>query len=261
MKAVRLNSEQAYALVQADWLADGPVRLNTALTLDDFSGSLVLTHARLVMEHLEADAGVKLTATGAFNRKFVTRMVEDFRWPGFEPKEVWRMNKVLNEADFTPLDYLHAILDVAGLARKHKGTLRATKKARSLRRPEAAGKLNAVLFEATFQRYNLRYLQRWAFEHEDDFQPQIAVILYLMRAFPAVPRTAGELYRATTLPIESSEKSPYYKPENAFQWQVLSCLEWFGLIERTSRAANDEWSAPYLFAKKPLFDRFLSFAI
>ena len=259
MTVVRLNSEQAYALVKADWLADGPVRLNTALTLDDLSGSLVLAHARLVMEHLEADGGVKLTKTGAFNRKFVARMVEDFRWPGFEAEKVWRLNKVLNEADFTPLDYLHAILDVAGLARKYKGTLRATRKARSLRRPEAAGKLNAVLFEATFQRYNLRYLDRMVFK--DDFQPQIGVILFLIGAFPAVPRTAGELYRAMTLPIEPSEKHPYYKPENVFRRRVLRYLEWFGLIEMTTVAANDEWSDPQLFSKTPLFDRFLSFAI
>jgi len=256
---VRLTSEQVYALLDADWLAEGPVRLNTALTLDDLSGSLVLDHARLVMEHLEVDGGVKLTATRAFNRKFVARMVEDFRWPGYEPERVWRLNKVLNEADFMPLDFLHAILDVAGLARKVKGTLRATKKGRALRPPEAAGKLNAVLFEATFQRYNLRYLDRMVFK--DDFQPQIGVILYLMRAFPAVPRTAGELYRATTLPIEPSEKLPLYKPENVFRRRVLTYLEWFGLIERTDRAANDEWADYGLFAKTPLFDRFLSFAI
>jgi len=258
---VRLTSEQVYALLGADWLADGPVRLNTALTLDDLSGSLVSNNARLVMEPLEANGGVKLTSTGAFNRKFVARMVEDFRWPGYEPEKVWRFNRVLNEADFPPLNYLHAILDVAGLARKYKGTLRATKKGRSLQRPEAAGKLNAVLFEATFRRYNLRYLQRWVFKNEDDFQPQIAVILYLIRAFPAAPRTAAELCRATTLPIEPSSDHPFYKPENAFAWQVLTYLEWFGLIERSARAANDEWSDPPLFAKTPLFDRFLSFAI
>jgi len=259
MTVVRLTPEQVYALLDADWLADGPVRLNTALTLDDLSGSLVLNHARLVMEPLEADGGVKLTATGAFSRKFVTKMVEDFRWPGFEAEKVWRFNKVLNEADFPPLDYIHAVLDVAGLARKYKGTLRATKKGRALRRPDVAGELNAVLFEATFQRYNLRYLDRMVFK--DDFQPQIGVILYLMRAFPAAPRTAGELCRATTLPIEPSEKHPYYKPENVFRWRVLTYLELFGLIERTAPAANDERSAPELFAKRPLFDRFLSFAI
>ena len=256
---VQLTPEQAYALLEADWLAEGPVRLNRLLTLDDLSASLVLNHARLVMEHLEADGGVKLTATGAFNRKFVTKMVEDFRWPGYEPEEVWRRNKVVNAADFVPLDYLHAILNVAGLARKYKGALRATKKARSLRRPEAAGELNAVLFEATFQRYNLRYLDRMVFE--DDFQPQIGVILYLMGAFPAVPRTAGEMCRAMTLPIEPSEKHPYYKPESVFRWRVLRYLEWFGLIEKTTQAANDEWSDPKLFAKTPLFDRFLSFVI
>ena len=261
MTVVRLTSQQAYALMDADWRVEGPVRLNTALTLDDLSASLVLTHAWLVMEHLEAEGGVKLTATGAFNRKFVARMVEDFRWPGYEPKEVWRFNKVVNEADFPPLYYVHAILDVSGLARKYKGTLRATKKGRSLRPAEAAGKLNAVLFEATYRRYNLRYLQRWGFEDEDDFQLQIGVILYLIGAFPAVPRSAAELCRATTLQIEPSSKHPFYKPESAYRWQVLTYLEWFGLIETTTRAANDEWSDPQLFAKTSLFDRFLSFSI
>jgi hypothetical protein len=259
MTVVRLTPEQVYTLLDADWLADGPVRLNTALTLDDLSGSRVLNNARLVMEPLEADGGVKLTASGAFNRKFVTKMVEDFHWPGYEPEKVWRLNKALNEADFLPLRYLRAILNVAGLARKYKGTLRATKKGRSIRRPEAAGELNAVLFEATFQRYNLRYLDRMVFK--DDFQPQIGVILYLMRAFPAAPRTARELCRGTTLPIEPSEKHPYYKPENVFRWRVLTYLEWFGLIEKTTQAANDEWSDPEFFSKTPLFDRFLSFAI
>ena len=52
---------------------------------------------------MAADKGVKLTATGNFNRSFVERMVQDFRWPGLEPDVVWRHNKVLNEPDFVPL--------------------------------------------------------------------------------------------------------------------------------------------------------------
>ena len=256
---VQLTPEQVYLLLEADWLADGPVRLSTALTLDDLSASPVLRNARLLLEYLEADGGVKLTAAGNFNRRFVARMVEDFHWPGYESEEVWRNNKVLNEADFPPLDFLHAILDLAGLARKYKGTLRPTKKGRSLRRPQAAGELNAVLFETTFQRYNLGYFDYW--QYGDEFQWQIAVILYLIRTFPAALRTATEMHKATTLPSEPAANPPLFKPESEFRWRVLRYLEWFGLIERTARAANDEWSDPEFFAKTPLFDRFLSFAI
>jgi hypothetical protein len=79
------------------------------------------------MEHMAANQGVKLTTTGNFNRKFVEQMVRDFRWPGFEPDVVWRFNKVLNEPDYAPLDFLHALIDLAGLGRKHKGTFRLSR--------------------------------------------------------------------------------------------------------------------------------------
>ena len=62
-------------LLDADWLSEGPIRLNQSLSLNDLSGSLVLNHARLVMEHMAANQGVKLTTTGNFNRKFVEQMV------------------------------------------------------------------------------------------------------------------------------------------------------------------------------------------
>ncbi len=77
-------------LLDADWLSERPIRLNESLSLSDLSGCLVLNHARLVMEHMAADKGVKLTMAGNFNRKFVEQMVRDFRWPGFEPDVVWR---------------------------------------------------------------------------------------------------------------------------------------------------------------------------
>ncbi len=85
---IRLRNNQVRALLEADWRGDGPIGLNASLALPDLSGCLVLDHARLVMREMAADKGVKLTATGKFSRKFVERMVEEFRWPGFEPKQV-----------------------------------------------------------------------------------------------------------------------------------------------------------------------------
>ena len=169
-------------LLDADWLSEGPIRLNQSLSLNDLSGSLVLNHARLVMGHMVAKTGVKLTTTGNFNRKFVEQMVRDFRWPGFEPEVVWRFNRVLNEPDYLPLYFLHALIDVAGLGRKHKGTFRLSRLGRSLLPPEAAGELNAVLFDATCNRYNLAYLDRRPIK--ESFQPQIGLTLFLMSKVP-----------------------------------------------------------------------------
>jgi hypothetical protein len=188
-------------LLDADWLSEGPIRLNQSLSLSDLSGSLVLGHARLVMEHMAADKGVKLTTTGNFNRGFVEQMVQDFQWPGLEPDVVWQFNKVLNEPDYFPLDFLHALIDVAGLGRKYKGTFRLSRLGRALLPPEAAGELNAVLFDATCNRYNFAYLDRRPIK--ESFQPQIGLTLFLMSKVAGIPRSPEEMLTITTQPIGS----------------------------------------------------------
>ncbi len=120
---LRIANKQIRALLEADWLADdGPVRLNSALSLDDLSGAPVLVHARTVIARMDAENGLKLTQTGNFQRKFVERMVDEFRWPGYQREEFWFVGKVINEPDFTPLHFLHVLFDVARIGRKYKGT-------------------------------------------------------------------------------------------------------------------------------------------
>ncbi|MCH7777638.1 MAG: hypothetical protein IH878_14040 [Gemmatimonadetes bacterium] len=246
-------------LLDADWLSEGPIRLNQSLSLNDLSGCLVLNHARLVMGHMAANTGVKLTTTGNFNRKFVEQMVRDFRWPGFEPEVVWRFNRVLNEPDYVPVNFLHALINVAGLGRKHKGTFRLSRLGRSLLPPEAAGELNAVLFDATCNRYNLAYLDRRPIK--ESFQPQIGLTLFLMSKVAETPRSPEELLAITTLPIDPPQSDFPFHPEAIFRVRVLGYLEWFGLLEKVRIAANDQVGQQHLYRKTPLFDRFLSFDI
>ncbi len=246
-------------LLDADWLSEGSIRLNETLSLSDLSGCLVLNHARLVMEHMAANHGVKLTTTGNFNRKFVEQMVRDFRWPGFEPDVVWRYSKVLNEPDYVPVDFLHALIDLAGLGRKHKGTFRLSRLGRSLLAPEAAGELNAVLFDATCNRYNLAYLDRRPVK--ESFQPQIGLTLFLMSKVAETPRSPEELLAITTLPIDPPQSDYPFRPEAIFRVRVLRYLEWFGLLEKVRLAANDQVGQQHLYRKTSLFDRFLSFDV
>ncbi|MEJ2120024.1 MAG: hypothetical protein P8Z76_04805 [Alphaproteobacteria bacterium] len=205
------------------------------------------------------DKGVKLTTAGNFNRKFVERMVRDFRWPGFEPDLVWRYSKVINEPDYVPLNFLHALIDLAGLGRKHKGTLRLSRLGRSLLPLEAAGELNTVLFDVTCSRYNLAYLDRRSIK--ENFQPQIGLTLFLMSKVAETPRSAEELLAITTLPIDPPQSDIPFHPEAIFRVRVLRYLEWFGLLERVRMAANDQFGGQHLYRKTPLFDRFLSFDV
>lgn len=255
---IRLSQNQIMALVDADWLAsDGPIRLNGSLSLKDLQGSLILNHARLVMQHLETSGGIKLTAGGNFNRKFVVQMVEEFEWPGYESEVIWKLNKVLNEEDFVPLNFLHGLLDVAGLVRKYKGTHRLSRLGRSFLSPDEAGELMVVLFDGLFQRYNLGYLDRW--QVRDNFQAQIGLTLFLMSKFADKLSSPEDLVTTTIDPLE--EHSGPFKPKHIFRWRVLRYLEWFGLMETMPAAANDEWGSHDLYLKTPLYDLFLSFHI
>ncbi len=253
---IRLPQEQIRALIDADWLApDAAIRLNGDISLSDLRGSLALNHARLIMSKLDADDGVKLTATGNFNRKFVKQMVEEFDWPDYGPRVVWKVNKVLNEEDFPPLNFLHALLDVSGLVRKYKGSHRLSRLGRSLLPPEEAGELMAVLFDGVFQKYNLGFLDRRPVR--DNFQAQISLTLFLMSKFAEKPCAAEDLVNTTIDPLEEDHRP--FQPKHVFKWRVLRYLEWFGLMESLPAAANDEWASPSLYRKTPLYDRFLEF--
>ncbi len=246
-------------LLDADWLSEGPIKLNESLSLSDLSGCLVLNQARRVRPHIAAGKGAKLTAPGNFNRTSVGQMVRDFRWSGFEPDEFMRYYKVLNESDYVPLSFLHAVIDLAGLGRKHKGTFRLSRLGRALLVPEAAGELNAVLFDATCNRYNLAYLDRRPIE--DSFQPQIGLSLFLMSKFAEIPRSPEELLAITTLPVDPPQSDFPIRLDVVFRFRILRYLEWFGLLEAAPIAANDEAGQPHLYRKTPLFDRFLSFDV
>src|SRR5690606_30715681 len=77
-------------------------------------------------QHNLEHGGIGLTATKAFKRDFVHWAVEHFQWPGKTAEEMFRYNKVLNEADFPPLELLLFMLIRLRLGRHYKGTFRAT---------------------------------------------------------------------------------------------------------------------------------------
>lgn len=136
---VKLNEEQAHALVHDDLDGTGPCQMNEALSVTDLAATSVAPNARILMAELDGK-GAKLTAKGNLNRKLVESLVDRFQWQGYAPAYVRHMNKVINEDDFTPALYLHAVLKLGGLARTEKGFLKLTKKGKALLPEEAAGK-------------------------------------------------------------------------------------------------------------------------
>ena len=255
---IKLTEQQFYAFVKDRLDGVGPCSVREDLPFAMLANTCVLPNARLFMMALD-DSGTKLTARGNLNRKFVEMLLERLQWQGCDPAEIRAVCKTVNEQDFTPAMYLHAVFRLAGLVRKEKGLLKLTKKGRTLLPEEAAGRLQALLFRTTFVRYNLAYLDR--FDMAEVFAPQISLILYLIGQFCTDWRAAGALMRSVTFPTKELTESKYPDlPVAAFETRVLRYLCWFGLMEKTQPAANDEWRQPRLYRKTALYERMLRFA-
>ena len=255
---VELTQPQFRAFITDRLDGRGPCRVEEDLAFAALADTNVVPNARLFLAALEG-SGAGLTAKGNLNRKFVEVLLDRLRWQGNDAAEIRAVCKAPNEQDFTPAMYLHAVLRLAGLVRREKGLLKITRKGLSLLAEERAGRLQAVLFRTTFARYNPAYLD--GLDMPEVFAPQVSLILYLIGQFCTDWREAGALMRSVTFPIkELTEPKHPGLPITAFEWRVLRYLCWFGLMEKTRPAANDDWRQPRLYRKIPLYDRTLRFA-
>jgi len=255
---IKLSEEQFYAFVEDRLDGAGPCRVQEDLAFAALAGTSVLPNARLFMTALDG-SGTKLTARGNLNRKFVEMLLDRLQWQGCDAAEIRSVFKTVNEQDFAPAMYLHAVFRLAGLVRSEKGLLKLTRKGRTLLPEEQAGRLQAVLFRTTFARYNPAYLDR--FDMPEVFAPQISLILYLIGKFCTDWRAAGALMRSVTFPTKELTEPKYPDlPITAFEARVLRYLCWFGMMEKAQPATNDDWRQPRLYRKTALYERMLRFA-
>lgn len=90
--------------------------------------SLLLRAAQRTMEYAAENNGIGLTATKAFQRKFVHWAVEHVNWPGFCLEEAFSVNKVVNEYEFPSIQIVRFLLLQRKLGRPYKGKFLLTKK-------------------------------------------------------------------------------------------------------------------------------------
>ena len=91
---------------------------------------------------------ITLTKSGAFYRKFVVWSAEEFQWPDWTPRDLYVVNRVLNEQDFVPLAVMHDLLRAARLIRHFKGRAVLTKSGTAI--ISNHGALQALLFDTYF---------------------------------------------------------------------------------------------------------------
>ena len=98
-----------------------------SLTEQELQASPMCINTMKLLLYAEQHGGIQITKLGNFYRKCVEWAAEEFQWPGYEPKELYAVNKVLNEPDFPPLFLIHEILLNTRLIRHYKGQAKLTR--------------------------------------------------------------------------------------------------------------------------------------
>ncbi len=120
--------------------------MTSAITFHPHPGAeAVLAHApmirafRTVADYQFAHGGIGLTKAGAWNRHAIDWMVRKMEFPNWTAEKLYSVNKVLNEFDVPPLEYLRVLLTALRLGRKTQGKWGLTKSGMALAAdPEAA---------------------------------------------------------------------------------------------------------------------------
>lgn len=98
-----------------------------SLTEQELQASPMCINTMKLLRYAEQHDGIQITKLGNFYRKCVEWSAEEFQWPGYEPTELYAVNKVLNEPDFPPLFLIHEFLLNTRLIRHYKGQAKLTK--------------------------------------------------------------------------------------------------------------------------------------
>ncbi|PJK27852.1 hypothetical protein CVT23_20485 [Minwuia thermotolerans] len=236
----------------------GVISLSNRLDAEAISASVVATRGRMMLEYARDNGGIGLTKSGALNRKFLAWAVEVFDWPGYEPAEVYAVNKVVDEIDYLPGWYLHEVMKRRTFMRKHKDRLLLSPAGReALDRP---GLLQAELFPETFKG---RYLPSLDAAFMGDFDLYFGLLLWQVRRATEGWASAREIFRAAVIPDDAIHELGGYRdaPIHGFHLRVLRFLTWFGVLEPAATDPRRFDADEFRYRATPLFDRFVHFHI
>jgi hypothetical protein len=210
----------------------------------DLLRSPLLQAAVLTMQYTQEHGSIGITKNKAFKRTFVHWAVQNFDWPGEGADEVFRYHKVVNEADFVPLEVLHFLLIELRLGRHFKDEFRLTKRGKEL--AQSPGRLFVELIP-----YFVHEVDHTSYARFDD-QPfgnwDIWMNVINVEADRGISDVA--LYQKFYGEPES-DRNAVRRDIYAFKACVLRPLEWAGLLMST-QDQGPEMRAVHVF-KSPLW--------
>ena len=200
------------------------------------------TVALYQVEHGE----IGLTKAGAWNRHCIDWVVRRMDFPNWTAEELYRVNKVLNEYDVPPLEYLRVLLTSLRIGRKTGGSWRLTKPGMTLAGdPEAAYSTIAPAF-------------LFRFDHTEGMRvgevPAGDWGLWLT-AINKMPDDGFTLPELATFLYGPGWGRGWRGPASGLFSAVAMPLEWVGLLIRTGGGGIDEMQ----WRKTPLWAAGLEF--
>lgn len=199
-----------------------------------------MTRAFMAAAGYMAEHGeIGLTKSGAWNRRFIAWAVAQIAFPGWTEDRLYSVNKVLNEYDVAPLEYLHAMMDGLKWGRKYKGTYRLTK----------TGKALAMSPVTAFANVAPTFL--FQFDHAESMRSEAPVgnwdiFLNILNHEIADGITAEHFAR-----ILYGDVAPGWGgPASGLSLAVLRPLCWIGLVESDEGFGLDD----RIYRKTPLWD-------
>jgi hypothetical protein len=201
--------------------------------------------ARLILVYADEHGPIPLTPSKAFKRVFVNWAAEAFVWPHWTVEDLYRVNRVLNEDDFGPLELLHHMLIDLKLGRHYKGTFRITKQGRDMiARP-------SELFDVVvpFFVFNVDHSYYSRFEEQTFRDWETALNILNVEAENGL--SLGEFCTAVFGAATRSREQQWYA-ESELYTGILRPLCWAGLLdERRSRGGGE--LAVNTYQKTPLW--------
>jgi hypothetical protein len=208
-----------------------------------------------LLKYAEKDGGIQLTKSGFLVRKCVVWAAEDFRWPGYESQELYRLNRVLDEQDFVPLSVMHGLMFSGRLIRHVKGRAELTKSGISILGDHGA--LQVALFETYFTAFDFDAYERFPSLIEYcDYRHFLAVVDNRLGNWVSL-----EGFTEWCLPVPiivGGRLGPLFEACLFLSIRLIRPLLWLGLLEEEP-AETRQPVEQLRIRKTPLFNRFLVF--
>ena len=215
----------------------------------DLQHSKLLSAANLILTYINKHGSIQLTKTKAFNRKFIEWAANNIDWPQYSGKELYRVNKVLNEPDIYPIWVLHDLFIILKLGRHYKNEFRLTKKGKTL--STDSGQLFAAVAECLLYEYNLANLDRF-----DEGIPHSWDVFLNVLNVEAHDGTTRQALMNTFYGYEEKPEGierEYFVYSMFLNTRVLMPLVWLGFLEE--RKFEEDGLSESKYFKTPLWHK------